>query len=269
MTTPDQAATGAADVARTHEDSADSGLCVVVGATGALGEAVVRRLAPSRPVLAVARSQDGLKRLQTEVPGIAVCAADAGDDSFVETVRAAVDRPVRLALFAAGLSVAGSIDAIEPSGLARAVDLKVGGTIRLLHAVRDQLADPATLVAVGGSLGFEPGPMDAAPGAANAALANVMRQASQLYGPRGLMTHTIAPGPLDTPRLRAFAERRAAEAGREPAEVYADYVAKTSLGRLPTVEDVAWLVEMLLDPHAAALHGSVLYPDGGVRHAVG
>lgn len=245
----------------------DPGLCVVVGATGALGEAVVRRLAPAYSVLAVARSSDALARLQEEVPGIAVCAADAGDDSFVETVRAAVDRPVRLAVFAAGLSVAGSIEVIEPSGLARAVDLKVGGTIRLLRAVQDRLADPSTLVAVAGSLGFEPGPMDAAPGAANAALANVMRQASQLYGPRGLVTHTIAPGPLDTPRLRAFAERRAAESGRTPDEVYADYVAKTSAGRLPTVEDVAWLVETLLDPHAAALHGSVLYPDGGVRHA--
>lgn len=247
--------------------AADPGLCVVVGATGALGEAVVRRLAPAYSVLAVARSSDALARLQEDVPGIAVCAADAGDDSFVETVRAAVDRPVRLAVFAAGLSVAGSIEVIEPSGLARAVDLKVGGTIRLLRAVQDRLADPSTLVAVAGSLGFEPGPMDAAPGAANAALANVMRQASQLYGPRGLVTHTIAPGPLDTPRLRAFAERRAAESGRTPDEVYADYVAKTSAGRLPTVEDVAWLVETLLDPHAAALHGSVLYPDGGVRHA--
>lgn len=246
----------------------DGQLCVVVGATGALGEAVVRRLAPRRAVLAVARSQEALERLQAEVPGIAVCAADAGDDSFVEAVRAAVDRPVRLALFAAGLSVAGSVDAIAPGGLARAVDLKVGGTLRLLRAVREHLAASATLVAVAGSLGYEPGPMDAAPGAANAALANVMRQVSKLYGPRGLVTHTLAPGPLDTPRLRAFAERRAAESGREADEVYADYVAKTSLGRLPTVEDIAWLVEMLLDPHAAALHGSVLYPDGGVRHAI-
>lgn len=246
----------------------DQGLCVVVGATGALGEAVVRRLAPAHPVLAVARRQSALDELAAEVPGLKTCAADAGGDAFIDKVRHVVDRPVRLALFAAGLSVTGSIESIEPSGLARAVDLKVGGTIRLLRAVQDRLADPATLVAVAGSLGFEPGPMDAAPGAANAALANVMRQASQLYGTRGLMTHTIAPGPLDTPRLRAFAERRAAESGSDANEVYADYRGRTSLGRLPTVEDVAWLVETLLDPHAASLHGSVLYPDGGVRRSI-
>lgn len=245
------------------------GLCVVVGATGALGRAVVRRLAPRHPVLAVARSEEALLELTREAPSVRICVADAADDAFVARVEAELDQPVRLAFFAAGLSVAGSIDAISPGDLATAVDLKVGGTVRLLHAVRDHLAADARFIAVGGSLGFEPGPMDAGPGAVNSALANVMRQMAQLYGPRGLVTHTIAPGPLDTPRLHAVAARRAAESGRTPEEVYADYVAKTSAGRLPTVEDVAWLVETLLDPHAAALHGSVLYPDGGVRHAIG
>lgn len=245
------------------------GLCVVVGATGALGRAVISRLAPRHPVLAVARSEDALAELARELPSVQTCAADAGDDSFVARVEDKLDRPVRLALFAAGLSVAGSIDVIAPGDLATAVDLKVGGTVRLLHAVRHHLAADARFIAVGGSLGFEPGPLDAGPGAVNSALTNVMRQLAQLYGPRGLITHTIAPGPLDTPRLRAVAARRAEESGRSPDEVYDEYVAKTSAGRLPTVEDVAWLVETLLDPHAAALHGSVLYPDGGVRHAIG
>ena len=253
--------------ARPDGQTADE-MVVVVGATGALGQAVVRRLAPHYTVLAVARSAEALAELSGAVPGIRTEVADAADDGFVAQVEARLDRPVRLALFAAGLSIAGSLDAIAPSDLARAVDLKVGGTVRLLHAVRDHLAPEARFVAVAGSLGFEPGPMDAGPGTVNAALANVMRQLSQLYGPRGVVTHTIAPGPLDTPRLRALAERRAQESGRTAAEVYAEYVAKTSAGRLPTVEDVAWLVETLLDPHAAALHGSVLYPDGGVRHAV-
>lgn len=246
-----------------------SELCIVVGATGALGRAVVTRLAPRHQVLAVARGKESLASLQRDIPGIDVCAADVGDDSFIEAVESRIDGPVRLALFAAGLSISGSIDSIAPAELAKAVDLKVGGTVRLLRGIRDHLAPEATFIAVAGSLGFEPGPMDAGPGTVNAALANVMRQASQLYGPRGLVTHTIAPGPLDTPRLRDLAARRAEEAGRTAAEVFDDYVAKASSGRLPSVDDVAWLVEMLLDPHARALHGSVLYPDGGVRHGVG
>lgn len=249
-----------------HESGTE--LSIVVGATGALGQAVVRRLAPRHQVLAVGRNEAALEELRRTVPGLRTCAADAADDAFVQIVEGHIDAPVRMGLFAAGLSIAGSVDAIAPSELARAVDLKVGGTVRLLHAIRDHLAPAARFVAVAGSLGFEPGPLDAGPGTVNAALANVMRQVSQLYGPRGLVTHTIAPGPLDTPRLRALAARRAQEAGSTPAEEYGKYVAKTSAGRLPTVDDVAWLVDILLDPHAAALHGSVLYPDGGVRHAI-
>jgi NAD(P)-dependent dehydrogenase (short-subunit alcohol dehydrogenase family) len=164
--------------------------------------------------------------------------------------------------------VPGSADTIRPSDLAVAASVKVAGVVRLLHAVRDRLADGSRFVAIAGSLGFEPGPLDAAPGTANAALTNLMRQLSQLYGPRGVTVHTIAPGPLDTPRLRAFAATRAAESGREEAEVLAEYAARTSLGRLPTADEVAWLVETLLATEAAALHGSVLSPDGGAHRGI-
>ena len=252
-----------------HDDAPEA--AVVVGATGAVGRAVVRRLcARGLPVVAVARSAAALDVLVEECPRAVGVVADIGDDSAIEAVRAGVGASrVRLALFAGGLSVAGSIDAIAPSEFAEGVDVKVGGTVRLLHAVRDHFADDARFVAIAGSLGFEPGPLDAGPGTVNAALANLMRQVSRLYGPRGVVTLTIAPGPLDTPRLRAVAARRAQESGRSVEEVYADYVAKTSLGALPTADDIAWLVETVLDPHARALHGSVLYPDCGVRHGIG
>lgn len=254
----------------------DNEVAVVVGATGAVGRAVVERLVGlGLPVIAVGRSTDALGALVAEVGGgeggaVEACAADISEDSSAETIEAAVgERRVRLALFSGGLAVAGSIDTIAPSELARAADVKVGGTVRLLHAVRDHLAEDARFIAIGGSLGFEPGPMDAGPGTVNAALANLMRQVSKLYGPQGLVTMMIAPGPLDTPRLRAVAARRAEESGRESDEVYADYVAATSIGELPSADDVAWLVETLLHPQARALHGNVLHPDGGVRHGVG
>ncbi len=246
-----------------------SELAVVVGATGAVGSRVVSRLTGrGLRVVAVARSEEALAGLVDRDPLVRACVADIADDAAVEAIAAAVDGPVRLALFSAGLAVTGSADTIRPSDLAVAASVKVAGVVRLLHAVRDRLADGSRFVAIAGSLGFEPGPLDAAPGTANAALTNLMRQLSQLYGPRGVTVHTIAPGPLDTPRLRAFAATRAAESGRDEAEVLAEYAAKTSLGRLPTADEVAWLVETLLAPEAAALHGSVLSPDGGAHRSI-
>lgn len=244
-------------------------LAVVVGATGAVGGRVVSRLTGrGLRVVAVARSAEALAGLADRDPLVKPCVADIGDDAAVEAIAAALDGPVRLALFSAGLAVTGSADTIRPSDLAVAASVKVAGVVRLLHAVRDRLTDGSRFVAIAGSLGFEPGPLDAAPGTANAALTNLMRQLSQLYGPRGVTVHTIAPGPLDTPRLRAFAATRAAESGREEAVVLAEYAAKTSLGRLPTADEVAWLVETLLAPEAAALHGSVLSPDGGAHRGI-
>lgn len=244
-------------------------ICVVVGATGAVGRAVVERLHQSgHAVLAVARNADALGELAQTLPGVRSCVADISDDSAIAAITEALSGPVRLAFFTAGLAVSGSIDSVQPNAFAEGVNVKVGGTVRLLHAVRNHFADPATFIAVAGSLGFEPGPMDAGPGTVNAALANAMRQISLLYGPRGVAVHTIAPGPLETPRLHAIADRRAAEAGRERDDVYGEYLAKTSFRRLPGPEDIAWLVDTLLAPQAWTLHGSVLTPDGGVRHTI-
>lgn len=244
-------------------------LCVVVGATGAMGTEFTRRLVQrGLRVIAVARSADDLDKLAADFPETVPCVADIAADDAVETIGALVDSPIRMALFAAGLPVRGSADTIAPGDLALGANIKVGGVVRLLHAVRDQLVPGSRFVTIAGSLGLEPGPLDAAPGTVNAAVFNLMRQLSALYGPKGVTTHTIAPGPIDTPRLRKFVATEAAETGRDPEEIWDRYRAKTSLGRLPTLAEVGWLVEMLLAPEAAALHGGVLTVDGGVRHGI-
>lgn len=242
-------------------------LCVVVGATGAMGTEITLRLVRrGLRVLAVARSTDDLEKLAAADQRIIPCVADIAHDPAIASISAQVDAPVRMALFAAGLPVRGSADTIPPGDLAVATNIKVGGLLRLLHAVRDDLVDGSRFVTIAGSLGLEPCPHDAAPGTANAAVFNLMRQLGALYGPKGVTTHTIAPGPVDTPRLRAFVEMQSAQTGRTPEEIWERYRAKTTLGRLPTLGEIGWIVETLLAPEAAVLHGSVLNADGGTRH---
>ncbi|GCE37395.1 SDR family oxidoreductase [Rhodococcus sp. USK10] len=244
-------------------------LCVVVGATGAMGTEITLRLARrGLRVLAVARNPDDLEKLAAADERIIPCTADIADDSAIDAISGLVDSPVRMALFAAGLPVRGSADTIAPGDFAVGANIKVGGLVRLLHAVRDHLVDGSRLVTIAGSLGLEPGPLDAAPGTVNAAVFNLMRQLSALYGPRGVTTHTIAPGPVDTPRLRAFVETESAETGLDPEQIWDRYRAKTTLGRLPTLHEIGWIVETLLAPEAAALHGSVINVDAGTRHGI-
>jgi NAD(P)-dependent dehydrogenase (short-subunit alcohol dehydrogenase family) len=245
------------------------GQAVVVGATGAIGQAVTGRLTGlGLPVLAVARGEDGLKALAAADPLVTACPADIGGNDAIAAIAAALTGPVRIAVFAAGLPVRGSADTIDPDALAVGSNIKVGGLLRLLHAVRDRLGPGSRFVTFAGSLGLEPRAHEAGPGAVNAAVFNLMRQISLLYGPRGVTTHTLSPGPADTPRLRRIVAAVAAERGVPEGEVWQEYVAQNSLGRLPTAAELAWAVEMLLAPEAGLLHGSVLYLDAGGHRGI-
>jgi NAD(P)-dependent dehydrogenase (short-subunit alcohol dehydrogenase family) len=252
-----------------------AGQAVVVGATGTIGQAVIRRLTGrGMPVLAVARGQDDLTKLASADELVTPCPADIGSNDAIGAIGSALTGsgglygPVRMAVFAAGLPVRGSADTIDPDALAVGSNIKVGGLLRLLHAVRDRLVPGSRFVTFAGSLGLEPRAHEAGPGAVNAAVFNLMRQISLLYGPRGVTTHTLSPGPADTPRLRRIVAAVAAERGVAEDDVWQEYVAQNSLGRLPTADELAWAVEMLLAPEAGILHGSVLYLDAGGHRGI-
>lgn len=252
------------DAAATAHDE----VAVVVGATGAVGSAVTRRLAAhGLAVVAVGRDATTLAELAGDVDGVEPCATDIADDASIGAIRTAVgDRTVRLALLCAGLPVRGSVVTIEPHLLAVGTDVKVGGTVRLFQAVRESMGPGCRFAAMAGTLGIEPGASEAGPGAVNAALLNLVKQISHNTGDRGFTVHALVPGPMDTPRLRAIARAIADEEGVAFDEVWARYRGRTSLGRLPTVDEVAWAVETLLAPEADILHGTVLHLDaGGLR----
>lgn len=250
----------------------EADLCVVVGATGAIGRPVTERLVKrGMRVLAVGRSTDALASLSAEVDGVTGCVADIADDAATGTIREAVDRmqgPVRMAVLSVGLPVAGSVEVVAPSDLARGADIKLGGLLRLVRAVDERLQPGSRIVMFAGSLGFEPKPSSAGPGAINAAVFNLMRQLSDVYGPRGITTHTLSPGPADTPRLRSIVTSAAAERGVSYDAAWATYTSGNSLGRLPTADEIAWGVTLLLDPEADLLHGSVLTLDAGGHRSI-
>lgn len=242
-----------------------NGTAVIVGATGAVGSAVTRRLVGRRwRVVAVARNEEALSELE----GVEPCPADISDNSSIEAIASALDGPVDLAMIAVGLPVRGSVETIDPDLLAVGTNVKLGGALRLLRAVRDHLVEGSRFVAFAGTLGLEPKAHEAGPGAVNAALFNLMKQISLIYGPRGVRVHTVAPGPIDTPRLRRIASAVAEERGIPFEEAWTEYESANSLERLPTVDEVAWAVEMLLAPEAAAMHGAVLHLDAGGLRAI-
>lgn len=238
-------------------------VAVVVGASGALGSAIAERLAAEVPVVAAARTAPA------DGPGMLGVAADVGTDAGAAAIAEAVgSHTVRMVVQAVGLPPTGPLASIDPDALGRVVALKVGGLIRLVRALDGHMRPNSRIVALGGHFGSEPAPYACAAGIVNAALANLVRQLADAYGPRGVTAHLVAPGPADTPRLRGLAQQTAAQRGVPVEEVLAERAAESPLGRLVTPDEVAWAVAQLLAPQAAALHGSTLALDVGARRGL-
>ncbi len=249
-----------------------AGLGVVVGATGALGSAIVARLrSAGLRVIAVARSADALAALADGDEQIVPLAADLQSDGAIDTIAAACDAPVRIAVQAAGLPGSGTIDTLTGDELEAGMNGKIGGLLRLIRGVQDHLEPGSRLVVLGGHYGFEPTPNAPLAGMTNAALGNLVRSLSDRYGPDGVTVHLIAPGPVESPRMTAIAQRIADRRGGETTadQVLDEYRAGSPLGRLTTVDEVAWAVELLLAPEASGLHGATLSLDLGRRRGIG
>lgn len=248
-------------------------LAVVVGATGAFGQPIVERLiGRGLTVLAVARTAQSLAGLVERFgPALVPCVADIASDEAIEAIRACVaaqGAAVRMVVHGPGVAVAGGILSAPTASMVDAVNIKVGGLLRLVRAVDEQLTTRSRLVAIAGHYGLEPTAYAAAAGVANAALFNVMRQLSLAYGPRGITAHTLAPGPADTERLHRVAADRARLQATTPEAVLDAMRADSSLGQLTTPAQVAWAVALLLDPEADVLTGSTLMLDAGRRRGL-
>ena len=245
---------------------------VVAGATGALGSAIVRRLRyDGLTVIAIARSSDDLDRLTADDDGVIPLRGDLSDDGLTAALDAIVDGPVRMLVQAAGLPGSGNVDTITGDEIARGIDTKIGGFVRLLRGVQDHLVEGSRIVVLGGHYGYEPSAAAPLAGMANAALGNFVRSLADRWGPQGVTVHLVAPGPVESPRMTGIAQRTAdrRDDGATADTVLDEYRAGSPLGRLTTIDEVAWAVGLLLAPEASALHGSTLSLDLGRRRGIG
>jgi NAD(P)-dependent dehydrogenase (short-subunit alcohol dehydrogenase family) len=231
---------------------------VVAGATGELGSEIGREL-----------SDRGLQVLGLSRHGGPDCLAiDLRDDAAMRTVGKQLGGPVRAVVHVAGPPLAGGIEDVTTESVLAAIDVKVNGLLRLVRAVDSLLIPGARIVAVTGHLGYDPVPASVTAGVANAALAALVRQLAQAYGPRGITCHAVAPGPVESLRVERLIEHLAAAADSTKDEARALLMKGATVSRFATPADVAWAVALLLEEGAALMNGSTLFLDGGRRTAI-
>lgn len=227
----------------------------VVGASGALGEAVAIDLASkgARVVLS-GRKVDVLAGIAEKIGPLALVLPV--DVSSTESVNAA---------FAELLARAGRIDylvnttaipgygdflSLDDEVWRSVLESKLLGYVRTIRAALPSLIAQGSgaIVNVSGRGGKQPRAVHLPGCSANAAVNLLTKGLADQYGPQGIRVNAVAPGVIESPRAKAI--QKVDERGRPT-----NHVGKP--------EDIANAVTFLLSSLSSNINGTVLAVDGG------
>ena len=242
-----------------NPDSLNDGVFIVLGASGGIGQQVARRLnAAGRRVLLASRKSHHLSELAAEL-GAPCCELDATN---LEDVEACFSRAnSEIGPICGVVNCVGSV-LLKPAHLTTAdewnttIATNLTSAFATVRAAANNMTDGGGSVVLISSAAARIGlASHEAIAAAKAGVVGLAQAAAASYASRGLRFNVVSPGLVKTKLTqKIWGSSRAAAVS----------TSMHPLGRLGEPDEVAALIEWLLDPANSWVTGEVFSIDGGL-----
>lgn len=251
------------------DDQAMAGLlagrvALVTGAGNGIGRATARRLAAMGAIVGVNDlKQDFVDGAVAEIEqaggrAIGIACNVASRDGMRQAVLGLAEQAGRLDILVNNAAWVRyqAVPDIAPETVERMLDIGFKAVIWGIQAAAEVM-DPArggSIVNVASTAGLRATPSSIVYSGIKAGVMGITRAAAADLGARGIRVNAIAPSAVPT---EGTAKHRTAEKD-------AKRIARTPLGRLGTVEDIAKAICFLATDQASFVTGQVLAVDGGI-----
>lgn len=233
-------------------------VALITGASAGIGEAVARRFAAGGfRIVAVARRQDRLEQLASELPEVEILAGDVGvKDVPGRAVALAMSRFGRLDCLVnnAGSGRWAPVDQTDDAMLDEVIEVSLKAPFRFCRAAIPVMQPGSSIVTVGSTFGLIGGLDGGIYCAVKAGLVGLTQTLAAQYGARGIRSNLVAPGVIKTDMTKDYWEAPAFQ--RVNQEM-------TPFDREGTPEDVANAIFFLASPEGSYINGQSIALDGG------
>lgn len=233
-------------------------VALITGASAGIGEAVARRFAAGGfRIVAVARRQDRLEQLASELPEVEILAGDVGaKDVPGRAVDLAMSRFGRLDCLVnnAGSGRWAPVDQTDDAMLDEVIEVSLKAPFRFCRAAIPVMQPGSSIVTVGSTFGLIGGLDGGIYCAVKAGLVGLTQTLAAQYGARGIRSNLVAPGVIKTDMTKDYWEAPAFQ--RVNQEM-------TPFDREGTPQDVANAIFFLASPEGSYINGQSIALDGG------
>lgn len=168
--------------------------------------------------------------------------------------------PIDVLVCGAAGNFLASAERLSPNGFKSVVDIDLIGSFNTVHAGFRQLCRTrGCIIFISASMAHVPHAYQLHVGAAKAGIDNMMKNLALEWGPHGIRSNSIMPGPVkDTEGMKRLST----------PELEAELIRTIPLGRMGIVDDIGQAAVFLASPLANLITGTLLVVDGG-QHLAG